>query len=45
MKIKLVPRVRGRRYECFECGYEFVVPFRMDECTNCGEEDNFHLMN
>lgn len=45
MKIKLVPKFRGRLYECFECGTEYVVPMKLDECMNCGESDNFHRMS
>lgn len=44
MKIKLVPKIRGRRYECFECDTEFVVPMTLDECARCGESDNFYRM-
>lgn len=33
-----------RRYECFACGTEFIVPMGMNQCTKCGESDNFHLM-
>lgn len=44
MKIKLVPAYRAYRYECFECGTEFVVPMTLDACEYCDEKDNFHLM-
>lgn len=43
--IRLVPKRRARIYECFECGRRYYVPFSLDACPDCDEEDNFHLMD
>lgn len=36
---------RSIRYECFECGMATSYPFRLVKCPECGEAEQFNVMN
>lgn len=43
--IRVIPEPETHIYECFECGRRYHTNRALGSCIECGEEDNFWLMD